>query len=143
MILQALVKYYEMMAAEDKLPKQGYCTGKVSYALELSGEGELCGITTLRLPVEHGKKKGDAAQLLEVPEQESRSVNILPFFLCDNAIYLLGLDTKGNPKRALQCFEASKNCTGKFYPASIILPRAQFLAFFDRWDPAAAAETAM
>lgn len=28
MILQALVKYYEMMAAEDKLPKQGYCTGK-------------------------------------------------------------------------------------------------------------------
>ena len=58
MILQALVKYYEMMAAEDKLPKQGYCTGKVSYALELSGEGELCGITTLRLPVEHGKKKG-------------------------------------------------------------------------------------
>ena len=26
MILQALVKYYEMMAAEDKLPKQGYCT---------------------------------------------------------------------------------------------------------------------
>lgn len=57
MILQALVKYYEMMAAEDKLPKQGYCTGKVSYALELSGEGELCGITTLRLPVEHGKKK--------------------------------------------------------------------------------------
>ena len=94
MILQALVKYYEMMAAEDKLPKQGYCTGKVSYALELSGEGELCGITTLRLPVEHGKKKGDAAQLLEVPEQESRSVNILPFFLCDNAIYLLGLDTK-------------------------------------------------
>ena len=27
MILQALVKYYEMMAAEDKLPKQGYCTG--------------------------------------------------------------------------------------------------------------------
>lgn len=108
MILQALVKYYEMMAAEDKLPKQGYCTGKVSYALELSGEGELCGITTLRLPVEHGKKKGDAAQLLEVPEQESRSVNILPFFLCDNAIYLLGLDTKGNPKRALQCFEASK-----------------------------------
>ena len=140
MILQALVKYYEMMAAEDKLPKQGYCTGKVSYALELSGEGELCGITTLRLPVEHGKKKGDAAQLLEVPEQESRSVNILPFFLCDNAIYLLGLDTKGNPKRALQCFEASKKLhreilSGVDHPAARAI-----LAFFDRWDPAAAAE---
>ena len=42
MILQALVKYYEMMAAEDKLPKQGYCTGKVSYcAGTLWGGGAL------------------------------------------------------------------------------------------------------
>ena len=78
--------------------------------------------------------------MLEVPEQESRSVNILPFFLCDNAIYLLGLDTKGNPKRALQCFEASKKLhreilSGVDHPAARAI-----LAFFDRWDPAAAAE---
>lgn len=140
MILQALVKYYKNMAKEGKLPKQGYCTGKVSYALELSGEGELCGITSLRLPAEHGKKKGDVAQLLEVPEQEARSVNIFPFFLCDNAIYLLGLDTKGKPQRTLQCFEATKKLhreilSGVDHPAARAI-----LAFFDRWDPAAAAE---
>ena len=78
-----------------------------------------------------GRKNGDAAQLLEVPEQESRSVNILPFFLCDNAIYLLGLDTKGNPKRALQCFEASKkSCTGKIL-SGVDHPAARaILAFF-------------
>lgn len=140
MILQALVKYYEIMAAEGNLPKQGYCTGKVSYALELSGEGELCGITSLRLTVERGKKKVDVAQMREVPEQEARSVNILPFFLCDNAIYLLGLDTKGKPQRTLQCFEASKKLhqevlSGIDHPAARAI-----LAFFDRWDPAAAAE---
>ena len=140
MILQALVKYYEIMAAEGKLPKQGYCTGKVSYVLELSREGELCGITSLRLTVERGTKKVDVAQMLEVPEQEARSVNILPFFLCDNAIYLLGLDTKGKPQRTLQCFEASKKLhreilSGVDHPASRAI-----LAFFDRWDPATAAE---
>ena len=140
MILQALVKYYEIMAAEGKLPKQGYCTGKVSYVLELSREGELCGITSLRLTVERGTKKVDVAQMLEVPEQEARSVNILPFFLCDNAIYLLGLDTKGKPQRTLQCFEASKKLhreilSGVDHPAARAI-----LAFFDRWDPATAAE---
>ena len=136
MILQALVKYYEIMAAEGKLPKQGYCTGKVSYVLELSREGELCGITSLRLTVERGTKKVDVAQMLEVPEQEARSVNILPFFLCDNAIYLLGLDTKGKPQRTLQCFEASKKLhqeilSGVDHPAARAI-----LAFFDYWDPA-------
>ena len=140
MILQALVKYYEIMAAEGKLPKQGYCTGKVSYVLELSREGELCGITSLRLTVERGTKKVDVAQMLEVPEQTTRAVNIFPYFLCDNAIYLLGLDTKGNPKRALQCFEASKKLhreilSGVDHPAARAI-----LAFFDRWDPATAAE---
>ncbi len=140
MILQALVKYYEIMAAEGKLPKQGYCTGKVSYVLELSREGELCGITSLRLTVERGTKKVDVAQMLEVPEQEARSVNILPFFLCDNAIYLLGLDTKGKPQRTLQCFEASKKLhqeilSGVDHPAARAI-----LAFFDYWDPATAAE---
>lgn len=140
MILQALVKYYEIMAAEGKLPKQGYCTGKVSYVLELSREGELCGITSLRLTVERGTKKVDVAQMLEVPEQTTRAVNIFPYFLCDNAIYLLGLDTKGNPKRALQCFEASKKLhreilSGVDHPAARAI-----LAFFDRWNPATAAE---
>ena len=56
------------------------------------------------------------------------------------SISSLGLDTKGNPKRALQCFEASKKLhreilSGVDHPAARAI-----LAFFDRWDPAAAAE---
>lgn len=140
MILQALVKYYENMAKEEKLPKQGYGTGKVSYALDLSKEGDLLSIISLKLPVQRGNKKVDVPQSLEVPEQESRSVNIFPFFLCDNAIYLLGLDTKGKPQRTLQCFEASKKLhreilSGVDHPAARAI-----LAFFDHWDPAQAAD---
>lgn len=140
MILQALVKYYENMAKEEKLPKQGYGTGKVSYALDLSEEGDLLSIISLKLPVQRGNKKVDVPQSLEVPEQESRSVNIFPFFLCDNAIYLLGLDTKGKPQRTLQCFEASKKLhreilSGVDHPAARAI-----LAFFDHWDPAQVAD---
>lgn len=140
MILQALVRYYEIMAAEKKLPKQGYCLGKVSYALSLSEEGGLLGIINLKQSAERGKKKIDIPQSLEIPEQTTRAVNIFPFFLCDNAIYLLGLDTKGNPKRALQCFEASKELHRKIL-SGVDHPAARaILAFFDRCDPAQAAE---
>ena len=97
MILQALVKYYENVAKEGKLPKQGYCTGKVSYALDLSEEGDLISIISLKQAAKRGNKEVDVPQSLEVPEQPTRAVNILSFFLCDNAIYLLGLDTKGKP----------------------------------------------
>lgn len=140
MILQALVRYYEIMAAENKLPKPGYCLGKVSYALNLSEEGELLGIVSLKQPVERGKKKINLPQSLKIPEQTPRAVNIFPFFLCDNAIYLLGLDTKGKPQRTLQCFEASKRLhrqilSGAGHPAARAI-----LAFFDRWDPAQARE---
>lgn len=140
MILQALVKYYDTMAKKGKLPKQGYCTGKVSFALNLSAEGELHNIISLKLPATRGKRKLDVPQNLEIPEQSTRAVNILSFFLCDNAIYLLGLNTKGNPQRALQCFEASKALhrqilSGVEHPAARAI-----LAFFDRWDPTQAAE---
>lgn len=38
---------------------------------------------------------------VQVPEHESRTVGIKPFFLCDNAAYFLGLDEKrGDEKRA-------------------------------------------
>lgn len=140
MILQALVKYYENMAKEGDLPRQGYCTGKVSYALSLSEEGELRGIINIRQRATRGKKEVEAPNSLTVPEQESRSVNIFPFFLCDNAIYLLGLDTKGKPQRALQCFEASKELHRKILSGADHPAARAILAFFDRWDPAQAAE---
>ncbi len=140
MILQALVKYYENVAKEGKLPKQGYCTGKVSYALDLSEEGDLISIISLKQAAKRGNKEVDVPQSLEVPEQPTRAVNILSFFLCDNAIYLLGLDTKGKPQRTLQCFEASKKLHREIL-SSVDHPAARaILAFFDRWDPARAAD---
>ena len=41
MILQALVKHYENLVEEEKVSKQGWCSAKVSYEIELSKEGEI------------------------------------------------------------------------------------------------------
>ena len=41
MILQALVKYYEDLERQEKLPKQGWCQAKVSYGINLSTDGDI------------------------------------------------------------------------------------------------------
>lgn len=36
MILEALVRYYEKLAEDEKVSKPGWCTAKISYVLELA-----------------------------------------------------------------------------------------------------------
>ena len=56
MILQALVDYYEELAAQGKLPRPGWATVKVSWALEIDGSGRLLDVLPLRHPSEDGKR---------------------------------------------------------------------------------------
>lgn len=48
MILQALVKYYEDLERQEKLPKQGWCQAKVSYGINLSTDGDIKNILWLK-----------------------------------------------------------------------------------------------
>ena len=41
MILQALMEYYENLAEQGKLPRQGWCQAKVSYGINLSKSGDI------------------------------------------------------------------------------------------------------
>lgn len=108
MILQALVKYYECLADAGKVTRPGWCSAKVAANLNISQEGELLGITPLKNEETRGKKTIEVPQSKEVPEQVTRSSGVSPNFLCDNSSYILGIDTKGKPKRTKECFEASK-----------------------------------
>jgi CRISPR-associated protein Csd1 len=55
-IVQSLVRYYDILAGDDtvKIPKLGYSNAKISFALVISKEGELTNILDLR--VEDTKK---------------------------------------------------------------------------------------
>lgn len=131
MILQALSEYYEYLAAEhpDRVARPGWCSRQVAFMLELSPEGKLVGI------IPSDEKRGWTKA---VPEQVKRTVGIAANLLCDNATYLLGIDAKGKPERARQCFEAARERHVAFL-SGVDSPAARAVCgFFEAWNPAAA-----
>lgn len=133
MILESLVSYYEQLLKEnrDGVAQVGWCSRQIACMLELSAEGELINV----IPAE--EKRGWTKM---VPEQEKRTVGIAANLLCDNATYLLGLDAKGKPERARQCFDAARTRHLSFLEG-IDSPNAVALhRFFESWDPGAVSE---
>lgn len=57
MILQALVEHYETLAEAGKVSRKGWCHAKVSYALNISLEGELKAVVPLLKSEERGKRQ--------------------------------------------------------------------------------------
>jgi len=104
MIIGALVKRYE-----DTQPvPQGWKKRAVSYALNLSEDGELLGVIPLEWEdtiMQGGKEKRVMRkQELVLPEPEVRSSGIKAAFICDDASYLFGMDEKRGELK----FEADK-----------------------------------
>lgn len=140
MILQSLVTYYEALEKRGEITSPGWCRAKVSFALELSLEGKLKRVISLKEEVERGKKRVWVPQLMMVPRMVSRSSGVSSNFLCDNSSYILGIDNKGKPERSAECFEAA----GKRHHEvldRVDSPAARaVLLFFDTWEPGMATE---
>ena len=139
MILQALTKQYENLAKQGKVSREGWCRAKVSYAINLSVDGIITGIISLKREEERGKKKVWVPALLEVPEMVTRSSGVSANFLCDNAKYMLGIDAEGTNPRVQECFEAAKEKhISLLKDVESEMARA-ICAFFETWDPGEAA----
>jgi len=138
MILQTLVHYYEALADRNEIARPGWANTKVSHALEIGDNGELLSILPLKTPDATGKKF--LPRELELPEAVKRTADVASNFVWDNAIYLLGLDTKGRPERAIQCFEAAKDLHLQLLGDSDDPFAKAVCAFFASWSPADAAE---
>ena len=135
MILQALVKYYEDLEKQGKLPRQGWCQEKVSYGINLSTDGNIKNIIWLKDEIQAGKKQIWTSKTMSVPAMLTRSSGIATNFLCDNSKYLLGIDKSGTGKRIVECFEAAKKKHLKlFVNASGEMAQA-ICALFRNWDP--------
>lgn len=135
MILQALVQHYEDLAACGKVAKPGWGLAKVSYALYLNDQGEVVRIVSVKTEQQRGKKMIWAPQEMVVPAPVKRSSGVLANFLCDNSSYILGVDSKGKPKRARECLEACRELHENIL-SDVGHPAAQaVLAFFRSWDP--------
>lgn len=135
MIIDALNRYYKILVQEpDKdVPLQDYCKASVSFALNLSPDGEILDIIDLRrsskgnklIPIE-----------MEVPEQVKRSSGIAPNLMCDNSTYVLGIDAKGNRERAIEAFMAFRELHKRVLEEVNSDPGVKaLLQFLDKWEP--------
>ncbi|MDO9522413.1 MAG: type I-C CRISPR-associated protein Cas8c/Csd1 [Methanocorpusculum sp.] len=96
MILSALCALYDNLVMDPRsgVAQPNYSSVPCSYAIELSRNGEFKGIITL---VENKQRV-----MMRVPEQAGRSgKNPPPYFLCDNAKYLLGADYDKKEKKLI------------------------------------------
>ena len=135
MILQALVSYYEILAARGELPQPGWAPVKVSYVLNLDDQGDITTVVCIKEEVTRGKKKTLVPQTIQLPAPVKRTVGVTANFLWDNSSYILGADKKGKPKRSLECFQACKTLHETLL-ASVEEPAAQaLLSFFAHWQP--------
>jgi len=154
-IVQSLVRYYEILAGDPSvaMPKTGYSPAKISFALVISKNGELTHLIDLRTD---GKKK--QPKTMEVPYQKSRAVSVTPYFACDNAKYIFGIEKvkedpkKGFPqedflsvleekekivvsKRSLECYEQFRILHHSLLDDAKDSGIQSFLKFIDGWNP--------
>lgn len=140
MILQALVEYYEILAKKGKVSRLGWCQAKVSYAINLSEEGEILGISSRKVEEMRGKKAVWVPTSLTVPEMVTRSSGVAANFLCDNAKYMLGVDSEETGQRVMNCFQATKEKHQEILQYAQGKMARAILLFFQNWDPRIAAE---
>lgn len=139
MILQALVNYYEQLALRGEISKPGWQEAKVSFALNLSGDGGLLNVLPLKTEDRQEKRTVERLPKIQVPVQEKKASGIASNFLCENAAYLLGLDAKGKPERTKKCFAACRERHLALLDG-VDGPEAEAIcAFFRTWNPEEAA----
>ena len=90
MIIQALNQYYDILSNDEEcsIPRKGFSTAKVSFAINLSPEGQLKHIIDIRT-----KEKNPRPKEVIVPEQAGRAgAGCNPNFLCDNEKNIFGIE---------------------------------------------------
>lgn len=132
MILQALVRLYEDLAAQDRIARSGWSRSDITFALCIDADGKLERLVDLRQEVPNGKKMVLRARSMKLPAAVRRAVNIAPNFVWDNSKYLLGIDND-NPDRARKCFESCATLHRDILEGVNSPTAKAILSFFETW----------
>lgn len=131
MILQALVNAYDALAADGRLDEPGWLDAKVSWSLELDEDGQLKRIYPVGQPDKKGKR---TVRAMKLPEMVKRSSGVAANFLCDNAMYMLGVDGKGKKARVLECYSACAKLHCRLLDGVDSAMARAICRFFQGWD---------
>ena len=134
-MLQDLVRYYEILAAEENstVPKLGFGTANISFAINIDAAGNFINLTSCKIAA--GNKL--VAQPMTVPEPVTgrTGTKIKPDFLFGNSGYVLGFDNKGKPDRAKECFEEFKKHNISILSNARCKEAEAVIRFLKKWDP--------
>ena len=136
-IIADLVKDYDNLRNQGKVPSLGYKQAKCHFALCLNEDGTIDSIVNIMREVKNEKtgKSRFTPLIMDLPfNPKPRTISVVPFFCWDNPKYLLGIGSDGPD---LARFNASKE-----YHVSLFKdmdnPIAQAIVhFFERYDPEA------
>lgn len=144
MILQALHRYYEVLVndPDTEIAPLGYSTIGVSFALNISAEGELLDILPQFSQEQRGKKMVEVPRMMAVPQQIKRSVNVAANFLWDNCAYVLGISEQDDTKPAysLERFKAFRQLHIDLLQGVDSPAARAVLAFLIKHDPSTCRE---
>jgi CRISPR-associated protein Csd1 len=139
MILQALTRYYDILSndPDSDIAPPGYSTVGVSFALNISAQGELLDIFSLLQQEPRGKKSVDVPRRMIVPEQVKKTSGINSNFLCENSAYILGISDKAenDPEFGIKRFEAFRQFHKEMLAKINCESARAVLAFLDGYDP--------
>ena len=145
MILQALARYYEILANDTSAAEEiqiaplGYSSERIAFAVLLSQQGELLGLQSLLERQEVGKQIRDLPRTLIVPAAVKRSSGIAPNFLWDNSTYVLGLANpeeeakKKDPNYSRKRFEAFRKHNIDILQRANSLAARAIIGFLERY----------
>lgn len=143
MILETLVRHYENLAKQGSVSKLGWCQAKVSYGINLTKDGTVKEILSLKHEEERGKKKVLQPAQKSVPQMVTRSSGVAANYLCDNSKYLLGIDKDGSSGRVQDCFLAAKEKHLKLLQNVDSTMANAVRTYFETWNPSQASENAL
>lgn len=134
-MLQDLVRYYEILAAEENstVPKLGFGTANISFAINIDADGNLINLTSCKIAV--GDKLVARAMTVPEPVTGRTGTKIKPDFLFGNSGYVLGFDNKGKPDRAKECFAEFKKHNLSILSKAHCKEAEAVIHFLEKWDP--------
>lgn len=137
MILQALTRYYDILTRDpdSDIAPAGYSAVGVSFAINLSAQGELLDVFPLFEQVQRGKKTVERPRRMIVPEQVKKTSGISSNFLCENSAYALGITDKGAVDFGIKRFEAFRQLHNDLLAKANCDAAHIVMSFLDNHDP--------
>lgn len=144
MILQALNRYYDILCQDDsvEIARAGYSTVGVSFALNISEQGELLDVLPQFNQEQRGKKTVEVPRTMVVPAAVKRASNVAANFLWDNATYVLGVSARDDvkPRHSQERFDAFRQLNSDILTHVDSSAARAVSAFLQQHNPAAARE---